>query len=82
MPLRFYSWCSTRGAHGNLAQSCPAHVPPSDSALPPRFFGVRVANKNKKPQEFSPFNACVIPFTEEAYSIGAIPVAFLNCFEK
>ena len=20
MPLRFYSWCSTRGAHGNLAQ--------------------------------------------------------------
>ena len=19
MPLRFYSWCSTRGAHGNLA---------------------------------------------------------------
>ena len=26
--------------------------------------------------------ACVIPFTEEAYSIGAIPVAFLNCFEK
>jgi len=26
MPLRFYSWCSTRGAHGNLAQSCPAHV--------------------------------------------------------
>ena len=53
-----------------------------DPALPPRFFGVRVANKNKKPQEFSPFNACVIPFTEEAYSIGAIPVAFLNCFEK
>lgn len=25
-PLRFYSWCSTRGAHGNLAQSCSAHV--------------------------------------------------------
>ena len=22
MPLRFYSWCSTRGAHGNLAQIC------------------------------------------------------------
>lgn len=20
MPLRFYSWCSTRGAHGNLAK--------------------------------------------------------------
>lgn len=20
MPLRFYSWCSTRGAHGNLAR--------------------------------------------------------------
>ena len=37
---------------------------------------------NKKIQEFSPFSACVIPFTEEAYSIGAIPVAFLNCFEK
>ena len=24
MPLRFYSWCSTRGAHGNLAQICVA----------------------------------------------------------
>ena len=23
-PLRFYSWCSTRGAHGNLAQICVA----------------------------------------------------------
>ncbi len=22
MPLRFYSWCSTRGAHGNLARNC------------------------------------------------------------
>ena len=26
MPLRFYSWCSTRGAHGNLAQNASAHV--------------------------------------------------------
>mgnify|MGYP002284367159 CR=1 FL=1 len=31
MPLRFYSWCSTRGAHGNLAQSCPAHVARAES---------------------------------------------------
>ena len=23
MPLRFYSWCSTRGAHGNLAPLLP-----------------------------------------------------------
>jgi len=23
MPLRFYSWCSTRGAHGNFAPVLP-----------------------------------------------------------
>lgn len=25
-PLRFYSWCSTRGAHGNLAQQLQISV--------------------------------------------------------
>ena len=34
MPLRFYSWCSTRGAHGNLAQSYPAHVAPPGNREP------------------------------------------------
>lgn len=33
-PLRFYSWCSTRGAHGNLAQSYPAHVAPPGNREP------------------------------------------------
>ena len=30
----------------------------------------------------SRFNAREIPFTEDAYSIGDIPVDFLNCLEK
>ena len=34
MTLRFYSWCSTRGAHGNLAQSYPAHVAPPGNREP------------------------------------------------
>lgn len=31
---------------------------------------------------FSHFIACVIPLTDDKYSIGDIPISFLNCLEK
>ena len=80
MPLRFYSWCSTRGAHGNLAQSYPAHVAYGGKYPAGAGFGITGRKAEKAGKKLKKWLAFL---ERECYTVKRTFVnAFFFCAQK
>ena len=79
MPLRFYSWCSTRGAHGNLAQSCPAHVVRAEAVHRVRPFAKNYLFFTISPAFLKIDFSGTTPLTEDSgYTLLSRPITVLS----